>query len=114
MREYKDYIRDMVEAIDRIVEFTKDIDKVEDFGKDDKTIFAVIRALEIVGEAAKNIPANIKNRHKQIPWRQISGMRDKLIHEYFGINIKVIWRTIKEDIIFVKPLIEQILKSSEL
>ena len=106
-REYKDYVTDIIEAIEKIEEFTKDI-KLQDFEKDDKTIFAVIRALEIIGEAVKKIPITVKNRYEQIPWTEVAGMRDKLIHEYFGVNIKVIWNTVKEDIPFIKPLMKQI------
>lgn len=105
-REYKDYVMDITGAIERIEKFTKGMD-LEGFQKDEKTIFAAIRALEIIGEAAKKIPVNVKNKYKQIPWKQISGMRDKLIHEYFGVDIKVIWRTIKEDVPLVKPLMRQ-------
>lgn len=106
-REYKDYIMDMVEAIEKIEEFTKGV-TFENFEKDEKTIFAVIRALEVIGEAAKKIPANFRNRYKQVPWALIAGMRDKLIHEYFGVSIRVVWRTIREDIPPLKPLVKQI------
>jgi uncharacterized protein with HEPN domain len=108
-REYKDYAMDMIAAIEKIEEFTSGMTP-EDFEKDTKTVFAVIRALEVIGEAAKKIPLSARNRYKQIPWLQITGMRDKLIHEYFGVNIKVIWNTIKQDIPPLKPVIEQMLK----
>lgn len=105
-REYKDYVTDMLDAIEKIGKFTKYM-QLQDFKKDDKTVFAVVRALEIIGEAVKKIPATVKNKYKQIPWRKIAGMRDKLIHEYFGVNIPVVWRTIKEDIPGIKPLVKQ-------
>ena len=63
-----------------------------------------------MGEAAKKIPAGTRAKYKHIPWKQITGMRDKLIHEYFGVNTKVIWKTVKEDIPMVKPLIKQMIK----
>lgn len=110
IREYKDYAMDMIAAIEKIEEFAGGITS-EDFEKDTKTIFAVIRALEVIGEAAKKIPPSVRNKHKQIPWLQITGMRDKLIHEYFGVNVKVIWNTIKEDIPPLKPVIKQILEN---
>ena len=106
IREYKDYLMDLIEAIDKMEQFTKDL-TYEDFKKDEKTIFAVIRALEVMGEAAKKIPAGVRNKYKHIPWKQIAGMRDKLIHEYFGVNTQVIWKTVKEDIPLVKPIIKQ-------
>lgn len=80
------------------------------FKKDDKTVFVVLRALEIVGEAVKKIPITVKNKYKQIPWRKIAGMRDKLIHEYFGVNILVVWKTIKEDMPGLRPLVKQMAK----
>lgn len=110
IREYKDYAMDMISAIEKIEEFAGGI-TLEDFEKDTKTVFAVIRALEVIGEAAKKIPPSVRNKHKQIPWLQITGMRDKLIHEYFGVNVKVIWNTIKEDIPPLKPVIKQILEN---
>ena len=108
-REYQDYLSDLIEAIDKIEQFI-DLMTFEKFEKDEKTIFAVIRALEIMGEAAKKIPHGIRAKYKHIPWKQIAGMRDKLIHEYFGVNTKVIWKTVKEDIPMVKPLIKQMFK----
>ena len=106
IREYKDYLMDLIEAIDKMEQFTKDL-TYEDFKKDEKTIFPVIRALEVMGEAAKKIPAGARNKYKHVPWKQIAGMRDKLIHEYFGVNTQVIWKTVKEDIPLVKPIIKQ-------
>ncbi|MFC1620845.1 DUF86 domain-containing protein [Candidatus Omnitrophota bacterium] len=106
-REYKDYLMDIIGAIERIEEFTHGI-TAKGFEKDEKTIFAVIRALEVIGEAAKKIPLPVRKKYSQIPWLEITGMRNKLIHEYFGVNVKVIWNTVKEDIPSIKPLIKQI------
>lgn len=96
-RTYEDYINDIVEAIALIEEFTEGME-FEDFERDRKTQFAVIRALEVIGEAAKAIPTEFKVKHPEIPWREMSRMRDKLIHAYFGVDLRVVWKTIKEDI----------------
>jgi uncharacterized protein with HEPN domain len=108
-KSYRDFIVDILYAIDRVEHFTIGMSSDEFYG-DDKTTYAVIRALEIIGEAAKKIPPEIKDVYPNIPWRQISGMRDKLIHDYFGVDSKVVWMTIKSDLPFIKPLFEEILK----
>jgi uncharacterized protein with HEPN domain len=108
-REYIDYLLDIRDAIEKIENFTERMD-YDNFANDDKTIFAVIRALEIIGEASKKIPDSLKNNNPLVPWREIGGIRDKLIHEYFGVNIKVVWKTIEEDIPALKPLIEEMIK----
>jgi uncharacterized protein with HEPN domain len=111
-RTYKDYLVDIIESIGKIEKFTQDL-SFENFKSDEKTILAIIRALEVIGEAAKKIPAEVKKKYSQIPWKKMAGMRDKLIHEYFGVNIKVVWRTIKEDIPELKPKIEKLLSEIE-
>lgn len=109
-REIGDYIQDIAEAMDKAMKFVEGM-SYEDFVKDDRTVFAVIRALEIIGEAVKNIPQEFRVEHPEIPWRDMAGMRDKLVHEYFGVKLEVIWKTIKEEIPPLKPLFEKILES---
>ena len=81
--------------------------------KDEKTQYAVIRAIEIIGEASKKIPKNIKTKYTDVPWYEISGMRDKLIHDYFGVNSKIVWKTVKEDLPRLKKLIVRILEETQ-
>ena len=80
------------------------------FAQDQKTIYAVVRAFQIIGEAAKMVPPSVRKRHAKIPWKQMAGMRDKLIHEYFGVNHQVLWKTAQEDIPPVQRLIGKVLK----
>ncbi len=82
----------------------------KDFCGDDKTVFAVIRALEVIGEAVKNIPDEIRKTYPKIPWKSMAGMRNKVIHQYFGVDLKVIWETVKHRIPEIKPQFEEILK----
>ena len=107
-REFLDYVEDIVNAMAKVEEFTMGM-KYEEFIEDDKTTFAVIRALEIIGEAVKKIPASVKKQYPQIPWKDMAGMRDKLIHEYFGVKVKVVWETVKQDISPLKPVFQKIL-----
>jgi len=109
MRDYSLYLSDILKAFEAIETFVEG-QSIEDFKKDDKTSSAVIRKFEIIGEAAKQIPDNIKNEYPSIPWREMAGMRDKLIHFYFGVNYELLWQTIKKRIPKIKPVITQILQ----
>jgi uncharacterized protein with HEPN domain len=108
-REMGDYFEDIVSAMEKAMNFVKDI-SYEEFSRDDKTVFAVIRALEIVGEAVKNIPDEMRKNYPEIPWKDMAGMRDKVIHEYFGVTLKIVWKTVKEKLPLLKPIFEKILR----
>lgn len=85
------------ESIEEIENYTGGMLK-KDFLKSRKTQDAVIKRIEIIGEAVKNLPRDFKERRREIPWREIAGMRDQLIHGYFGIDMNVVWKTVKKDI----------------
>ena len=107
-REYLDYFEDIQDALEKIKSFTADLD-FESFAKDDKTTFAVIRALEIIGEAARKIPKAVRSRYPDVPWQDMAGMRDKLIHDYFGVDLRVVWKTLQSDLPPLKTSFEQII-----
>jgi uncharacterized protein with HEPN domain len=106
------FINHAKEAIKDIEDFSKGISK-DDFLKDKKTQSATIRQIEIIGEAIKNLPDEFKEKYPEIRWRGIAGMRDKIIHHYFGIDVIKIWEVIEKDIPKLKEQINEILEELE-
>ncbi len=106
MRDYRLHLKDILGAMESIEEFVEGMD-FKEFAEDDKTSSAVVRKFEIIGEATKHIPEEIKQKYPQIPWKEMAGMRDRLIHFYFGVDYKLVWTTIKDRIPQVKSLIKK-------
>ncbi len=98
------YIEHILLCIKKIEEYTKELDR-NGFSENELIQDAVIRNVEIIGEATKKISTDLKSQYREIPWKEMSGMRDKLIHDYFGVDVDVVWKTVKEDIPFLKDLI---------
>lgn len=111
-RDVKLYVKDILEAIKAIEKFVEGMD-FESFKEDDKTSSAVIRKFEIIGEATKNIPQSIKEKYPHIPWKEMAGFRDRLIHFYFGIKYDIVWDTIKLRLPELRNNIEKLLKDLE-
>ncbi len=100
----EDVLADIIEAAGRVATYTSGLTYV-DFLEDLKTQDAVVRNLEIVGEAVKRIPEEIRNKVPDIPWKSVAGMRDKLIHHYFGVNFDIVWAVVQQDL---PPLTEAV------
>jgi uncharacterized protein with HEPN domain len=107
-REFVDYLADIRDAVAKAQEFVAGM-SLERFEADEKTAYAVVRALEIIGEAAGKIPESVQARYPQIPWREMIGMRHVLIHDYMGVNYRVVWNTVQNDLPPLKPQIEQMI-----
>ena len=107
-RDYKIYLEDISEAIGKILKYTEKM-SAEEFGKDAKTVDAVIRNLEIMGEAIKKVPDEIRAKDPAIDWRRISGLRDILIHEYFGIDDQIVWDIIQNKLPVLKKQVKALL-----
>lgn len=108
--QHKDIIRlrHIFDETGEIERFVKGY-SFEDFRKDSKTVHAVMRAIEIIGEAASKISPEYKAEHDQIPWNQIVGMRNHLVHVYFDVDYETVWKTVQEDIPHLVDLVEKLL-----
>ena len=109
MKDDLAFIEHILLCIDKIQQYTKNLTP-QDFNNNELIQDAVIRNIEIIGEATKKISKDLKSQYHEIPWKELSGMRDKLIHDYFGVDVDVVWQTVKEDIPYLKSLIEVIYK----
>ncbi|MBM4349214.1 MAG: DUF86 domain-containing protein [Deltaproteobacteria bacterium] len=107
IRVWRDYVVDILTSIQEVEDFTRGMD-YRDFAGDKKTVNAVVRSLEIMGEAAKRVPEAVRQRYPDVPWKRMTGMRDKLIHEYSGVDLEIVWGVVKTELPPVKPLIDQI------
>jgi len=109
MRNYKLYLQDMLEAVQKIEKYTKGMN-FQQFEKSDLVIDGVIRNLEVIGEASKQVPSDIKKEFKDIEWKKISGLRDILIHAYFGVDIQIIWDVTQNNVPLLKKNLQTYLR----
>jgi uncharacterized protein with HEPN domain len=112
MRNYKLYLKDIFEAMTSVQSFIEGMD-FDAFVVDDKTVSDVVMKLQIIGEAAKNVPETIREKYAHVPWQLMAGMRDRLVHGYFEVNYSIVWDTIENRIPPLQPVIAQILEDME-
>ena len=108
-RDVGDYLQDILETIESCERFIEGMD-FDQFVYDEKTIFAVNHALEIIGETTKHIPEEVRKEYPFVPWRKMAGIRDVIIHAYFGVNLNIIWNTANERLPELKRDIQKILE----
>jgi uncharacterized protein with HEPN domain len=108
-RDYRLFIRDILEGIENIEYFIGNMD-FNEFYADDKTRSAVVWKIGVIGEATKNIPKNVRDNYKELPWREMARMRDKISHFYFGVDYKIVWEVVKKRLPEIKPVIQKMLK----
>jgi uncharacterized protein with HEPN domain len=110
--EFLDYIEDILDAMSKAELLLEGV-SYSQFESDFKINFAVVRALEIIGEAAKRLPEEVRQRYPDIPWKGMSGMRDRIIHGYDNVDLQIVWDVVKRDIPKLRPKIEALLKDYE-
>jgi uncharacterized protein with HEPN domain len=105
--EYRDYLKDILDSFNDIALFVDNM-SFDTFNHDKKTIYAVVRCIEVIGEASKKIPRAIREKYPAIPWIQMSGMMDKMVHGYFEVDVNILWQTVKEDIPSLKLFVQSL------
>lgn len=111
-RDPKLFIQDMIEAIEKIERYTSSMETLEDFVENEIVVDAVLRNLEIIGEAAKYIPEDLRSKYSEIPWKRVVGLRNVVIHSYFAVDLEVIWVIVKKQLPQLKEILLKMMRET--
>ena len=109
-RRQEDYLHDILDYAQKAERFLAELPSSEALGADERTLLAVIRCLEVIGEAAKRVSPDLRSKYPEVQWRGMMGMRDKVIHGYFGVDSEVVWRTVKEDLPLLREAMAEVME----
>jgi uncharacterized protein with HEPN domain len=110
-RTQVDYLLDILDNVEKAQRFVEGVTQ-KDFESNDEKVYAVVHALQTIGEAARHVPKSLRQRYAAIDWEDVVGMRDIVIHEYFGVDLDIIWRTIQKDLVPLETLVKKMLSDS--
>ena len=110
-RDYKVYLQDVVEAAGKVRSYTAGL-SFKTFSEDTKTVDAVVRNLEVIGEAIKQVPDDVRSRHTDVEWKKIAGLRDILVHQYFGIDVEIIWDIVQNKLPALEAQIRKVIEEA--
>jgi uncharacterized protein with HEPN domain len=113
-RPIHDYLEDILRYTEKAQRFVADVPSFDAFAEDEMRVMATIRALEVIGEAVKHIPNSLRRKYPEVPWQEIAGMRDILIHGYYDVSVEIVWKTVQEDLAPLRQAILTILASHDL
>ena len=108
VRDHGSYIEDIIEHMNYAEEFINNL-TFEEFANDKKTVLSVTKCIEVVGEATKHIPDSIREKYPDIPWNDLAGIRDRLVHGYFKVNLEIVWTTVTQEFPELLPKMEKVL-----
>lgn len=111
-RNWKILFQDVLDSIDKIEQYTQSME-YEDFVSNSMVIDAVVRNIEIIGEASRRVPHDVQDRHSKIPWKKIAGIRNRIVHEYFGVDISIIWFIVTNELTPLRRELETILNEPQ-
>lgn len=112
VRPWESRLRDIIDAIRKIERYTRGMSRAA-FAADDRTIDAVVRNLIVLGEASRHIPPAVETRHTEVPWEKMRGIRNVVVHEYFGVDAEILWQTARDDLPPLLPLLERVLHEAD-